>query len=234
MVFIKKIIRKLNDFFCFTSDEYIKLLRKRGVKIGENVRFFSPDEIHIDLQHPNMIIIGDNVRITKGVSILCHDYSFSVCACIDGEVFSNIGKVEIGDNVFIGVNSTILKGTKIGNNTIIGANTVVSGNLEGGYVYVGNPCRRLMSLNDYREKRIKKQEKELNEYITSYINTYKAFPPEDKLFEYIYLFKRNIGDLNEKEKEFLYRIGNDKIIDQFENHNSIYRDYNDLKNNFIN
>ena len=33
----------------------------------------------------------------------------------------------IGDNVFIGVNSTILMGAQIGNNVIIGAGSVVGG-----------------------------------------------------------------------------------------------------------
>ena len=37
--------------------------------------------------------------------------------------------VVIGDNVWIGANAVILKGTYIGSNTVIGAGTVVSGSI---------------------------------------------------------------------------------------------------------
>lgn len=38
---------------------------------------------------------------------------------------TKIGKVDIGDNVFIGANTTILPGVRIGNNSIIGAASVI-------------------------------------------------------------------------------------------------------------
>ena len=50
--------------------------------------------------------------------------------CIErkyGEVLGSDGKVTIGDNCFIGMNTVILKGTTIGNNTIVGAGSVVTG-----------------------------------------------------------------------------------------------------------
>lgn len=230
---IKRIYRIIRGKLNYTSDEFIYYLKKKGVKIGKGTRFFSPDEISIDLQHPSMLTIGNNVRITKGVSILCHDYSWSVCATIDGEVFSNIGKVTIGNNVFIGINSVILKGSTICDNVIIGANSVVSGLLEEGYVYAGNPCKKIASIAEYKEKRIKNQLKELEIYILNYKETFNDFPPENKLTEYLFLYKNKLSELNKNEIDFLNRIGNDYIISNFENHCSVFKNYNDLKSYFI-
>ena len=46
--------------------------------------------------------------------------------------------IEIGDNVFIGMNSIILMGSHIGNNVIIGAGSVVSGNIPDNSVVGGS------------------------------------------------------------------------------------------------
>jgi len=49
--------------------------------------------------------------------------------------------VNIGNNVFIGVNSMILKGSEIGDNSIIGAGSVVSGVIPPNVIAAGNPCK---------------------------------------------------------------------------------------------
>ncbi len=88
-----------------------------------------------------MIKIGNNVRITRGCILLTHDYSWSVLAGVYGEILGGIGYLDIGDNVFIGMNSIILKNTSIGDNVVIGAGSVVSGKIECNSVYAGNPAR---------------------------------------------------------------------------------------------
>ena len=49
--------------------------------------------------------------------------------------------VHIGQNVFIGCNCLILKGTEIGDDCVIGAGSVVSGKFEAGSVIAGNPAK---------------------------------------------------------------------------------------------
>lgn len=61
------------------------------------------------------------------MKILTHGYDWSVLKGKYGEVLGSAGKVTIGDNCFIGMNTVILKGTSIGKNTIIGAGSVVTG-----------------------------------------------------------------------------------------------------------
>ena len=45
------------------------------------------------------------------------------------------GSVELGDGNFLGVQSVVLQGIKIGNNTRIGANSVVMRKTKDGYLY---------------------------------------------------------------------------------------------------
>ena len=54
--------------------------------------------------------------------------------------------VEIGENVFIGCNCIILKGSKIGNNCVVGAGSVVSGQFEDNCVIAGNPAKVIKRL----------------------------------------------------------------------------------------
>lgn len=74
-----------------------------------------------------MIDIGENVQITIGVKILTHGYDWSVLKGYYGKVLGSSGKVTIGNNCCIGMNTVILKGTSIGDNVIVGAGSVVTG-----------------------------------------------------------------------------------------------------------
>jgi carbonic anhydrase/acetyltransferase-like protein (isoleucine patch superfamily) len=54
--------------------------------------------------------------------------------------------VRIGDDVFLGARTIVLKGVEIGAGTVVGAGSVVSGSLPSGVVAAGNPCRVLRPL----------------------------------------------------------------------------------------
>lgn len=110
------------------SEKYIKYLRKMGMKIGEGTIVHTyPFYVTIDTTRPWLIEIGKDVQITKGVKILTHGYDWSTLKAVYGEICGSSGKVVIGDNCFIGMNSIILKNTVIGNNCIIGAGSVLTG-----------------------------------------------------------------------------------------------------------
>ncbi len=56
-------------------------------------------------------------------------------------------KVDIGDDVLIGANSIILKGTKISNNIVVGAGSVIASQvLDSDSVYAGNPAIKVKDL----------------------------------------------------------------------------------------
>jgi len=58
-----------------------------------------------------------------------------------------ISPINIGDNVWIGANVTILPGITIGDNSIIAAGSVVTENVPNNVVYAGVPAKMKSSLN---------------------------------------------------------------------------------------
>lgn len=54
--------------------------------------------------------------------------------------------VLIDDNVWLGVNVTVLKGVVIGENSVIGAGSVVTRSIPPNVVAAGNPCRVVKEL----------------------------------------------------------------------------------------
>jgi maltose O-acetyltransferase len=63
--------------------------------------------------------------------------------------YTRIGKVEIGDRVFIGTAAIVLPGVRIGNDVVIGAGSVVSQDIPDNVVACGNPARALGSTDEW-------------------------------------------------------------------------------------
>lgn len=55
--------------------------------------------------------------------------------------------IEIGDDVFVGANSIILKGVSIGARSIIGAGSVVTKDVPKDEVWAGNPAKFIRRIN---------------------------------------------------------------------------------------
>lgn len=146
---IKKIIKREK----YNSDTFIKYLRKAGVDIGEDCKIYAPNKTEIDIQNPYMLTIGNNVKIATETKILTHDFSWCVTSNIDGYITGSVGKVSIGNNVFIGMGAIITRNVTIGDNVIIGAGSIVTHDCESGYVYAGVPAKKIMSIKDYHNKR---------------------------------------------------------------------------------
>lgn len=228
---MKEILLFLKYGYKGTSDLYKKFLIKKGIKVGKETFFNSPWTIQIDTQRPWMIDIGDNVCITAGVTILQHGYDWCVIQKKYGDVLGSSGKVKIGNNVFIGVNTTILKGVTIGDNVIIGANSLVNKDLEPNSVYAGNPAKYLMSLEEYKEKREKKQEHEAIELIKEYYKKNNKYPPKELLREFFWLFQDRDEELCDTFNKVI-ELGNNKKItlEKFKNTKPKFNNYKELIN----
>lgn len=213
-----------------TSESYIAHLRKIGVKIGEDVILYRPLNTTIDIQNPHLLEIGSHVMITGPVTILTHDYSWSVLKRAYGEILGNQKYTVFKDNIFIGWGATILAGSYVGENSIIGAGSVVSGYLEGNAVYAGNPVRKIMSLDEFYHKRKAKQLDEAVEYVKKYKERFGCVPPVEKLDEYFFLF------FNPKEesqrKLFDYKLGlmgnYEETIRRAEHNNPMFYSYDEF------
>ena len=178
------------------------------MRIGKRTTIFNSPNVFIDESRPWMIEIGDDVQITRGVVILTHGYDWSVLKGKYGEVLGSAGKVKIGNNVFVGMNTVILKGVTIGNNVIIGAGSLVNKDIPDNCVAAGNPARVIMSLEDYHEKRIAAQEKEAAELVREYRTVYGRDPDEAALSEFFWLFTGDDGELPRSWEAQMQQIGN--------------------------
>ena len=116
------------------------------VDYGENIHLGNNVEINMNcvFLDSNKIIIGNNSGIAPGVHIytIFHPIKSSERLSQNSNFWkSQTLPVTIGENVWIGGNSTILPGVTIGNNTTIGAGSVVTKSIPDNVLAFGNPCR---------------------------------------------------------------------------------------------
>lgn len=224
---IKQVFRKLIYGKKASSSSYENYLKKGGATIGKNFTLYCPNLCNIDDQNLYLLKIGDDFRATGPLTIMTHDYSWSVIHKCYGDIVGNQKPVTIHNNVFCGYGVTILNGVEIGDNVIIGAGSVVTKNCESNSVYAGVPAKRIMSLQDYYKKRLDLQLEELTIVAKEYYKKYSKFPPKEFFSEYFLLytsineiesFKERIDLDNAKDKtiEFLRQNQNRKLFNSYE------------------
>ncbi|TSA44986.1 acyltransferase [bacterium] len=130
----------------------VKSDNKIRIKIGNNVDIGNNTFISAN----NSVEIGNHVIMSSYVFITDHDHGF-------GDFEKNLheqpltegGFVKIGDNVFLGAKSSILKNVTIGERSIVAANAVVTKNVPAYSVVAGNPARMIKKFDFERNKWIK-------------------------------------------------------------------------------
>ncbi len=137
-----------------TSDKRVEYLRKHNVfgHIGKN----SIWRDRLIPLYSERIFMGDNVRCGSKVLFITHDVIHSMLNNREGNDFifkERTGDIRIGDNVFIGSNSTILYDVNIGSNVIVGAASLVNKDIPSNSVVGGVPARRICSFDEFVEKR---------------------------------------------------------------------------------
>ncbi|WP_062237233.1 acyltransferase [Fictibacillus sp. FJAT-27399] len=113
------------------SGSRIRVRKGAEMRIGKNT---SLNHGCIFTAHER-IIVGENVQFGPNVLIYDHDHDYKQKDGLKNLLFKTT-PVEIGDNVWIGANVVILRGTKIGNNCVVGAGCVVKGEFNDDTVIV--------------------------------------------------------------------------------------------------
>ena len=117
---------------------------------------------NVSITNPKNIVIGNNVTIPYGCWILGgtliefqDDCGLSPYVCLVASSFEyleNNKKIEVSGEIiikkgaWIGANSTVLKGTIIGEYSIISANSLVNRRIKSYTVYGGNPIKKIADL----------------------------------------------------------------------------------------
>jgi len=134
-----------------TGSDPVKECRSRGVAVGERTVFHAG--VIVDFSHGFHIEIGDDVTLAPRVHILAHDASTKKHLN-----YTRLGKVKIGNRVFVGADSIVLPGVFIGDDVVVGAGSVVTRDIPARSVAAGNPARVVSSLDEFLEKRRREME----------------------------------------------------------------------------
>ena len=162
----------------FRGDYTTEKLISMGMKVGKNFRRLNG--VILDPSHCWLIEIGDNVTMAPRVHILCHDASTKTFLN-----YTKIGRVTIGNNVFVGAEAVILPGVTIGNNVVIGANSTVTHDVPDNTVVAGIPAKQICTLDEYLNKEKKRME-------------------ESPVFDNTYTLRKNVPmELRMEQKEAL-------------------------------
>ncbi len=112
----------------------------------------------------NKIRIGNQTNIQDNSTVhVSHDSQYNpggFAASIGNQVTVGhqviIHACTIGDRCLIGMGSLIMDGVVVQEDTIVGAGSLVTQNkiLEGGYLWMGRPAKRVRALTDEEKNRI--------------------------------------------------------------------------------
>lgn len=143
-------IRK-NGFLEFKGQAYL----------GENTRFLVGERAIMiigdnfsctgrsDFDSLKSIVIGDSCRFSVNLQIMDTDHHRILDK--NNIVINEPQSITIGDKVWIGCTSTILKGSNIPTNVIVGANSLVTNKnkMESNFIYAGCPIKKIKEFKDW-------------------------------------------------------------------------------------
>jgi acetyltransferase-like isoleucine patch superfamily enzyme len=136
-----------------------------GVKFGKNVRIV---DAHIDFgSEPYLIEIGNDVTISSGVTFVTHDGGIGLFRNEYPNI-EKIGRIKVGNNVFIGMKVTICAGVTIGNNVVIGIGSIVTKNVPNNVIVAGIPAKFIKTIEEYKTSCLEK-----GIYISSHYKEYE-------------------------------------------------------------
>ncbi|WP_368791490.1 DapH/DapD/GlmU-related protein (plasmid) [Companilactobacillus farciminis] len=130
-------IKKHGFLFLGSNNNFKKgshLTANHGGKIiiGSN-NFFN---YNVSITALSQIKIGNHCKLANNVVIIDHDHDYK-----NGNNGYKLDNVILGNNVWVGANSTILKGVTIGDGAVVAAGSVVTKNVPKRAVVAGSPAK---------------------------------------------------------------------------------------------
>lgn len=149
---LKNVIRGVFNRICFGIARIVfpaqlrmPFYKATGMTIGKGTKIAST--VDVDQSAPELITIGANVWVTRGVMILCHQRDLNEYE-VDKPVMDCplvYKPVVINDGAHIGIGSIIMPGVTIGKGAVIGAGSVVTRDVPDYSIAVGVPAKVIKS-----------------------------------------------------------------------------------------
>jgi maltose O-acetyltransferase len=147
---IKARLLKFSGINCSPSSRIVSSARivTLNVTIGNDT--FIGHQVLITGSDTYTIHIGNNVDIAPRVCIISGSHQIDMLGDHTAGIGSG-GDVIIEDGVWVGANSTILPGVRIGRKSVIGAGSLVVRNIPPFCIAIGNPCKPIKFWNSKLE-----------------------------------------------------------------------------------
>lgn len=117
------------------------MLRRYQIRYGFQISAKTQIGGGLYLGHWGAVVVNPKAKIGKNCNLA---QGVTIGQTNRGE---KAGVPEIGDNVWIGANSVIVGGIKIGNNVLIAPNTYVNRDVEDDSIAIGNPMTVIRNKN---------------------------------------------------------------------------------------
>jgi len=121
------------------------------IEVGQKTSF---ESVHLAVTEPNKsILIGEDCMFSYGIEFRTGD-SHSIIDNITKRRINMAQDIYVGNHVWIGARSIILKGVSIGNNSIIGTNSIVTKDVPSHSIVAGVPAKVIRNNIDWVRERI--------------------------------------------------------------------------------
>ena len=124
----------------------------KNIEVGKN--FFA--NYNCTILDVAKVKIGDNCQMAPNVAI--YTAGHPIHPATRNSLYEYGKPVTIGDNVWIGGNTVLCPGVRVGNNVVIGAGSVVTKDLPDWCIAAGNPCRVIRKITDADKRKLFRDE----------------------------------------------------------------------------
>lgn len=136
---LKTIVEKITNpkvYFPNIISPGVKFYEIESVKMGQGNVLINGCRLSCDVELGDFNLLNGFVAIGHDVKIGNYNI-FSPSARLSGSVI-------LKDQNFFGVNAIVLQGVTIGSNTKVGVMSVIMKDTKDGYLYFGNPARKVL------------------------------------------------------------------------------------------
>lgn len=121
---------------------------KAGIRVGQDSAVLLGDNVsttsHVDISavEGTSVTLGDDVMIATGVRIRSDD-GHPIFDVQDGKRVNISRSIDVGEHVWLGIDSFLLGGAKIGSGSVVGARSLVTKEFPNNCVVAGTPAKEI-------------------------------------------------------------------------------------------